>query len=92
MVHGFPTMHHDYKSALPADEVYEELEEGVDCEGLVEVADGVRVEGCFNGDETDPGGDGVDRDHEEDADYVALEEWFTVVLARYMLVDLPLIA
>lgn len=92
VVDRLPTMHHYNQSALTADEVYEELEEGVDGEGFVEVADGIRVEGCLYGDETDPRGDGVDGDHEEDADYVALEEGFAVVLARYMLVGLGFIA
>lgn len=80
-MHRFPTMHHYDQSALAADEIYEELEESVDCKGFVEVADGVGVQGRFYRNETDPGGDGVDGDHEEDADYVALEEGFAVVFA-----------
>lgn len=35
---GLATVHHDYKRAFAADEVNEELEEGIDCESLRETS------------------------------------------------------
>jgi hypothetical protein len=74
-------MHEDYETALSAEKANEELEEGVEDEGLVDIAQRVDPEGDAEGGQTGPGGDAEDRDQHEDADDMALEERFAVVLA-----------
>ena len=72
-------MHHDDEAALAAEEVDEELEEGVEGEGLVDVAEGLDPEGGAQGDQRGPAGCAEDGHQHEDADDVALEEGFAVV-------------
>ena len=74
-------MHEDDETALAAEEVDEKLEEGVEDEGFVDVAQRVDPEGDFEGGQAGPGSDAEDGDEHEDADYMALEEGFAVVLA-----------
>lgn len=81
MVHWLTAVHHDYEGTLAPNEVYKELEEGVDCESFVEVAYWVGVESRFDGYQAYPGGDGVDGHHEEDADDISLKQRLAVVLA-----------
>ena len=79
MVYWRSAVHHYNEGALAAEEVDEQLEEGVEGEGFVDVAEGADPEGYAEGDEGGPGGGGEDGDEDEDADYVALEEGFAVV-------------
>lgn len=53
-------MGHDDQVALAAEVVDQELEEGVDGEGLVHVADRVEPLGRVEGYKANPRGDGVD--------------------------------
>lgn len=64
MVHGRAAVHHDDEAALAAEEVDEELKEGVEGEGFVDVAEGVDPEGYAQRGEGDPGGDAEDGDHD----------------------------
>lgn len=64
MVYRRTAVHHDDEAALAAEEVDEELEEGVEGEGFVDVAEGVDPEGYAQGGEGDPGGDAEDGDHD----------------------------
>lgn len=79
MRHGRTAVHKDYEASLAAYEVDHELEEGVESEGLVDVAERVDPEGYAEGDQGGPGGDAEDGDHDDDADDMALEEGFAVV-------------
>lgn len=72
-------MHHDDQAALAAEEVDEQLEEGVEGEGLVDVAEGPDPEGDAQRGQRGPRGGGEDGHHHEDADHVALEEGLAVV-------------
>ena len=72
-------MHHYDEAALAAEEVDEELEEGVDDEGFVDVEEGFYPEGDAERGQAGPAGGGEDGDHHEDADDMALEERFAVV-------------
>ena len=81
MVYRRTTMHEDNETALSAEEANEELEEGVEDEGLVYIAQRVDPEGDAEGGQTGPGGDAEDGHQHEDADDMALEEGFAVVLA-----------
>ena len=72
-------MHHDDETSLAAEEVDEELEEGVDDEGFVDVAEGIDPEGDAEGRERCPAGGREDGDHDKDANDMALEERFAVV-------------
>ena len=76
---GGAAVHHDDEGALAAEEVDEQLEEGVEGEGLVDVAEGVHPEGHAEGGEGGEAGGGEDGDEHEDADDVALEEGLAVV-------------
>ena len=80
MVDRRTSMHHDDEAALAAEEVDEELEEGVEDESLVDVAEGADPEGDAQRGEGGEGGGGEDGHQHEDADDVALEEGFAVVL------------
>lgn len=73
-------MHHDNERALSAEEIDEELEKGVDCECLIHVANRIDKLGGGKGDKGDPRRYGVNRDHEENADHIALKERLPVVL------------
>ena len=79
MIDRLAAMHHDDQTPFAAEEVDEQLEEGVEGEGFVDVAEGFDPEAHAERGEGGPGGDGEDGDHHEDADYVALEEGFAVV-------------
>ena len=73
-------MHHNDQTSLAAEKVDKELEEGVDCEGFVDISEGTDPEGNAEGGEAGPASSGEDGDHHEDADDMALEEGFAVVL------------
>lgn len=60
MVDRSSAMGHNDQVALAAEVVDQELEEGVDGEGLVNVADRVEPLGRVEGDKANPRGDGVD--------------------------------
>lgn len=77
---GRSAVHHDDQTPLAAEVGDEELEEGVEGEGFVDVAEGVDPEGDAEGGERGPGGGAEDGDHDQDADDMALEEGFAVVL------------
>jgi len=64
MIDGRTTVHHDDETALAAEEVDKQLEEGVEGEGFVDVAEGVDPEGYAEGGEGGPGGDAEDGDHD----------------------------
>jgi hypothetical protein len=74
-------MHKDDQTALATEEVDEELEEGVEDEGLVYIAQRVDPESNAERDQTGPGSDTEDGHQHKDADDMALEERFAVVLA-----------
>jgi hypothetical protein len=74
-------MHEDDQTALAAEEVDEELEESVEDEGLIYVAQRVDPESNAERDQTGPGSDTEDGHQHENADDMALEEGFAVVLA-----------
>jgi hypothetical protein len=74
-------MHENNQTALAAEEVDEELEEGVEDECLVHVAQRVDPESNAERNQTGPGSDTEDGHQHEDADDMALEEGFAVVLA-----------
>ena len=57
---GCSACHEDDEGALTANEVDQELQEGVDGEGLVDVAEGIDPGGGLNRHETAPRGSGVD--------------------------------
>lgn len=57
-------VHHDDERALSTEEIDEQLEEGVDGEGLVDVTDGIEELGGGEGHERHPRRDGVDGNHE----------------------------
>ena len=75
-----PSVHHDDQGPFATEEVDEELEEGVDCESFVHVAERVEVEGCILRHKTGPGRGGIDGDHEQDSDDISLKERLAVVL------------
>ena len=77
---GRSAVHHDDQAPLSAKVGDQELEEGVEGEGFVDVAEGVDPEGDAEGGERGPGGGAEDGDHDQDADDMALEEGFAVVL------------
>ena len=72
-------MHHNNQTPLAAKKIDEELEESVEGEGFVDIAEGLDPEGDAEGDEGGPACGGEDGDEHEDADDVALEERFAVV-------------
>jgi hypothetical protein len=74
-------VHEDNETAFSAEEANEELEEGVEDEGLVHIAQRVDPEGDAEGGQTCPGGDAEDGHQHEDTDDMALEERLAVVLA-----------
>lgn len=94
---GCSACHEDDEGALAANEVDQELQEGVDGEGLVDVAEGIDPGGGLDRHQTAPGGSGVDGHpgrlvregsrvegrgvHEEDAHDISLEQRLAVVLA-----------
>lgn len=94
---GCSACHEDDEGALAANKVDQELEEGVDGEGLVDVAEGIDPGGGLDRHQTAPGGSGVDGHpgqlacegssgarynvHEEDAHDISLEQRLAVVLA-----------
>ena len=56
--------HENDEGALPSDEVDEQLKEGIDGEGLVDVSKRLDPAGRLNGHQTGPGAGRVDGDHE----------------------------
>ena len=72
-------MHHDDQRSFAAKEVYEQLEEGVESEGFVDVAEGANPEGDAEGGEGGEARGGEDGHEHEDADDMALEKGFAVV-------------
>jgi hypothetical protein len=80
VIDGRAAMHENNETALSAEKANEELEEGVEHEGLVHIAQRVDPEGDAEGGQTGPGGDTEDGHQHEDADDMALEEGFAVVL------------
>lgn len=81
VVDGRTAVHEDNETALSAKEANEELEEGVEDEGFVHIAQRVDPEGDAEGGQTGPGGDAEYGHQHENADDMALEERFAVVLA-----------
>lgn len=76
-----PTVHHDDERALSAEKIDEELKKGVNGEGLVDVTYRIeKLSGC-EGDQRHPRRYGVDRDHEQDAHDIALEQRFAIVFS-----------
>lgn len=62
MSYGGSAGHEDDECALTANEVDQELQEGVDGEGLVDIAEGVDPGRCLDRHQTAPRGGGVYRD------------------------------
>lgn len=60
MVHGpevrdwCSAVHHDNEGSFAAEEVDQELEEGVEGKGFVDITERANPEGCLEGDETRP--------------------------------------
>lgn len=81
MVDGRTAVHEDDETALSTEEANKELEEGVEDESLVDIAQRVDPEGDAEGGQTGPRGDTEDGDQHEDTDDMALEEGLAVVLA-----------
>jgi hypothetical protein len=74
-------VHEDDETALSAEEANKELEESVEDEGLVDIAQRVNPKGDAEGGQTGPGGDTEDGHQHEDTDDMTLEERLAVVLA-----------
>jgi len=81
VVDGRTAVHKNDETALSAEEANEELEEGVEDEGLIYIAQRVDPEGDAEGGQTGPGSDTEDGHQHEDTDDMALEERLAVVLA-----------
>lgn len=80
MTHGRATVHHDDQATLASQKIDEQLEEGVQCESLVDIPERIDPEGDAQGGQGGPGRDAEDGHHDEDADDMALEKRFAVVL------------
>jgi len=77
-------MHHDDQGTLATEKVDEKLEESVDGEGFVHVADRLDELCRRQGHERNPRRNRVDRDHEQNTDDITLEEWLAVVFAEHL--------
>lgn len=73
-------MHHDDEGTLATEKVDEQLQEGVNGEGFVDVPQGIEVERSLEGDDGSPGRGRVDGDHKQDSNDISLEQRLPVVL------------
>ena len=74
-----PSVHHDDERPFPTEEVDQELQESVDGEGFVDIAQWVEVEGGLERHHRCPRGGCVDGNHEEDPHDIALKKWLPIV-------------
>lgn len=72
VVNRLPTMCHDNQCPLTTKVVDQELEKGIDREGLVDISYRVEYVGGCSRDHAGPRGNGVNGDHKENADDIAL--------------------
>lgn len=77
---GWSAMHHDDQTSFSTEEIDEQLEESIDREGLVYVAEGVDPEGDFERGQRGPRSSREDGYEDEDTNDMALEERLAVVL------------
>ncbi len=75
-------MHHDDQASFTAEEVHQQLEEGIQRESFVDIAEGIDPEGDFERGQARPGGDGENGDHHEYPDcmsvlvcFMCLHKW-----------------
>ena len=73
-------MHHDNEATLAAKKVDEQLKEGVDSEGFVDISERIDPKGYAEGGQRCPRRDREYRNHDEYADDMALEKRLAVIL------------